>query len=320
MTPDREAPTGERGPMNAIPPTALPSAAGPTIPPGPLTLLWVREGTALAGLFPRKLPTKLRKRVPRLMIEGSLAAALSLVFASGAEASQAAMIAIFLTPAALVQRFDGLLEENRELIWQGDSGGVNRVTAVSVLSLFVGVLAVYAAAVSFLPNTRIDKATAVVAQLARIGEDTILTRRFGSFLPLLAYNAGVLVTLSIVSAVYRSLGALLVLSWNAARWATALSMLIRRAAAATTISKVLFVGVAWAAILPHLLLEAAAYVTGSISAIFFSRALLLYRWDDPQVPSVRRAVGRLYLAAFVLLIMGALSESTFPRLVLSLLG
>ncbi len=194
------------------------------------------------------------------------------------------------------------------------------MTAVSVLSLFVGVLAVYAAAVSLLPNTRIDAATAVVAQLARIGEDTILTRRFGSFAPLLAYNAGVLVTLSIVSAVYRSLGALLVLSWNAARWATALSMLIRRAAAATTISKVLFVGVAWAAILPHLLLEAAAYVTGSISAIFFSRALLLYRWDDPQVPSVRRAVGRLYLAAFVLLILGALSESTFPRLVLSLLG
>ncbi len=98
MPPDREAPTGERGQMNAIPPTALPSAAGPTIPPGPLTLLWVREGTALAGLFPRKLPTKLRNRVPRLLIEGSLAAAVSLVFAWGADASQAAMISRSSSP------------------------------------------------------------------------------------------------------------------------------------------------------------------------------------------------------------------------------
>lgn len=291
-----------------------------SLPPGPQTVLWVREGTVLAGLLPRTLPTQLRTRVLRLMIEGALAAAVSLVFASAADASQAAVIAIFLTPAALVQRFDGLLDENRELIWQGDPRGANIATAVSILALFVGVFAVYAAAVGFLPNARIEKTIAVVAQVARIGEDTILTRRFGSFMELIAYNAGVLVTLSIVSMVYRSLGALLALSWNAALWATALGVLIGRAAAVTTISKGLFVSVACAAILPHLLLEAAAYITGSLAAIFLSRAMLLYRWGDPRMPSVGKAVGRLYLAAFALLMAAALAESTLPNLVLHLLG
>jgi len=295
---------------------------GPISQHGPQTVLWVREGTALAGLLPRTLPMQLRARVLRLMIEGSLAAAMSLAFASAADASQAAVIAIFLTPAALVQRFDGLLEENRELHWAGNPRNANVTTAVSMLALFVGVFAVYAAAVGFLPNARIEKTIAVVAQIARIGEDTILTRRFGSFMALIAYNAGVLVTLSIVSIVYRSLGALLALSWNAALWATALGTLIRRAAVVTTMttSKGFFVSVACAAILPHLLLEAAAYITGSLAAIFLSRAMLLYRWNDPRIPSIRKAVGRLYLAAFALLIAAALAESTFPKLVLGLLG
>lgn len=287
---------------------------------GPQTLVWVREGTVLAGLLPRTLPMELRPRVLRLLIEGALAALVSLVFASAAEPSQAAVIAIFLTPAALVQRFDGLLEENRELIWQGNPRGANIATAVSMLALFAGVFAVYAAAVGFLPATRIDKTIAVVAQVARIGEDTILTRRFGSFFGLMAYNAGVLLTLSVVSVVYRSLGALLALSWNAALWATALGVLIRRAAGETAISKGLFVSVACAAILPHLLLEAAAYVTGSLGAIFLSRAMMLYRWDDERMPSVRKAVTRLYIAALALLVAAALAESTLPRLVLGLLG
>ncbi len=287
---------------------------------GPQTVLWVREGTALAGLLPRTLPMRLRTRMLLLMFEGALAASVSLVFASAADAEQAAVIAISLTPAALVQRFDGLLDENREMVWQGNPRGANIATAVSILALFVGVFAVYAAAVGFLPSARIEKTIAVVAQIARIGEDTILTRRFGSFVRLMAYNAGVLATLSVVSVVYRSLGALLALSWNAALWATALGMLIRRAAAVTATSKGLFVGVACIAILPHLLLEAAAYITGSLGAIFLSRAMFLYRWGDPRIPSVGKAVGRLFFVTFALLTLAALAESTLPRLVLGLLG
>ena len=198
-----EIPRLDAPPRIDMPPSSLgpPASLGPppSLPERP-TMLWVRRGTVLAGLLPRTLPMARRKRVPRLVLEGAIAAAVSLVFASGADASQAAVISIFLTPAALVQRFDGLLEENRKLIWQGNPRNANINTAISILALFMGVFAVYALAVGFLPTTRVTEVIEVVARVARIGQDTILTRRFGSFLGLLAYNTGVLLTLSVVFA------------------------------------------------------------------------------------------------------------------------
>ena len=76
----------------------------------------------------------------------------------------------------------------------------------------------------------------------------------------------------------------------------------------------------FAAMLPHLVLEATAYVLASLSAIFLSQGLFKYALADPILRSVARAALAIALAAAATLVVAGLLESTLPGLVLSWLA
>jgi hypothetical protein len=284
------------------------------------TAEWVRRGTALSSVFPRDLPASRPRRMVRLAVEGAVAAFVSCIFARAADGTEAGVISVFLTSAGLSSRFDKLLDENRAAIFGESPAGANRLTAGSLLSVFLGVFAAYATVVLAFPDARIATTTGFLADTMHLAHETILTRRFGSFLGLFGYNMGVLATFCVISVFYRSLGALLALSWNAATWAIALSILVRRAITVTGMSKAVFLTLAWSAILPHLILEAAAYVTASLASIFLSRGLFLYGGGDARLKSVLGAVAQMMSISVALLATAALAESTLPQLLLSKLG
>lgn len=279
---------------------------------------WLRTGTALGALFPRELPLSLRHRVGRLAGEGALSAAVSLLLAR-AMATQDVQLVVFFSAAGLVHRLDALLEENRSAVWEGGKRGANLRTAASLLALFAGVFSVYLLVAS-IPGGHLEQALRFAERWAAIRGDTILSRRFGSFGGLLAHNLGVLGAFFLLSLVYRSLGALLALSWNAALWVVSLSLLMQRAQEAVAMPRALFFAAAWGAVLPHLILEASSYVAASLASIYASRALLLYPPADARFRAVVGAVARILLASLALLVAAALVESVLPRFVLSRLS
>ena len=126
-------------------------------------------------------------------------------------------------------------------------------------------------------------------------------------------------TLAIAS-LYRADGTVLVLSWNAAVWATVLCVLGARAAAAVDTPAVLvFVGSAIGVLL-HLIAEALGYCIAAVSAIFTSLALSKYGLDHPRMRSVMTSVSLLLISAVGLLALGAFLESRLAPQVLALLA
>jgi len=122
----------------------------------------------------------------------------------------------------------------------------------------------------------------------------------------------VLASFMVLALVYRSFGALLALTWNACVWGVVLTLLVARGISLTDGSTIVFVLVALLALLPHLVLEATAYVLGALAGIFLSKGLAKYEIETVEFKMVARASGSLVLIAAILLTLAGLVEHWFP--------
>lgn len=256
----------------------------------------------------------------RVLLEAILATLLSLYITRALADEHAGVISIFLTAAGLTYRFNDLLLENRDNIYvhQWPSVKTNSRTAWRVLAMFIGMAGAYCMAAALLEPKAVFETFGFALDSARIREDSILTRRFGGALALLGHNALVLVGFLVLSFVYWSYGALLSLTWNGCIWGVVLTMLIRRGLSSSQ-APVTFVAIAGLAVLPHLLLEALAYLLAALSGIFFSKAVSKYSFSDPVFLSVCRASGLLLLLGFGVLVISAVLESTLAPGLIALL-
>ena len=271
----------------------------------------------LRWLLAGPLPAAMGRRLLRVWTEAALSTAAALGLARVFATEQAGVISIFLTGAALVGRFDDLLDENRRLIRvEGRSASrVNRVTAYSLVALLAGMFSAYVAAGLILGEGAAD-AFRFAIRAAHLGQESILTRRFGSLSALLAHNYAVLLSVFVLGLLYRSYGALLALGWNASVWGIALAFLIERGIRMSMLPGIAFVTLAWLTVLPHLLLEATGYVAAALAAIFLSLALAKYRPSEAIFQAVVRASIELLALAIAAVMLAGLVESTLPPRVL----
>jgi hypothetical protein len=261
------------------------------------------------------------RRAARLALEGAFYTALALAVAHGIRAPQSGFFAIFLAAAGLATRLDGLLDANRAAILERSEPPlqVNAGTAAGLLSLFLGSFAAFAAFALGLGERALSSDFGFVGEATGLAGTTLLTRSFGSAPGLLLNNLGVLALFVGLAFIYRSYGALLALTWNACLWGLTLAFLARRAMTDAVLPAPAFVAVAFLAVLPHLVLEAAGYVMGTLGGIFASRALARHAPGDPLLRSALRSSGLLALAAMAFLAAGALLEAALPGQVLRLL-
>jgi hypothetical protein len=264
----------------------------------------------------------LARRVVGLFLAGLLQTTASLVFVKVVHLPHSGPFAVFLAAAGLSGRFDGLLDENRRAIYEQQiaSRRANAATAAGVLSIFLGMFAAFGAAAMLSSELKLGDQFQFVLEGAELGDDTILSRSFGAAPGLFVHNALVLTVFFALAFVYQSYGALLALSWNACIWGLVLTFLLRRGMLQSHANPALFVGVTAVAVLPHLVLEAAGYVVGSLAAIYLSKAVTRYSPGEAVFREILRAVLALSGIALGCLLLGALVESTLPHLVLSLLG
>lgn len=277
------------------------------------------------------LPTELFDETPaaagagrylQLALEGLTYVTLAIVFTHSASLEHAGVISIFLGAAGLSARLTTLLRENRDDIWVHGKGSwpTNRRTAVSVMAVFVGAIVGYASVAVVIGEASALSAFQFALDSAGIGHDTILTRRFGTFLPLLGHNALVLLMFVALAFVYRSYGALLPLLWNACVWGVVLTVLVRRGLAQSDGSAIAFVLIALLALGPHLLLEALGYVVGALAGIFLSKGVSKYGFGDPRFAQVARTCVILFACALGALAVAAGLEHVYAPAVLGLAG
>jgi hypothetical protein len=275
--------------------------------------------TLLAGAFPEKLPAPGWWRGVRLAGEALIFTLVGSYLPAAMGFPQSGMISVFLIAASLTDRFGIVLEENRENIYTRSMGAwrANRITALSLLCMFLGILAGYAIVAGWLEDAAITRLFGFTMQIAQVGKDGLLEARFASLAEILLHNSLVLMAIACLSFVYRSYGAMLGLCWNACVWAIVLTVLSQRAGTASELSSPVFVAMAMAALLPHLTCEGFAYVLGSLAAIFLSKALASYSLGDARVREVARVAALLLACAFGMLLLAATFESSLAPALLA---
>jgi hypothetical protein len=248
-------------------------------------------------------------RFGRLMLEALIYGILGGILTHTWGAHEGGVISIFLAAAALRGRVEDLLEEHRQSVTlkQRTEWQASRTTALSLLALFTGILVAYVGLALWLGDARSARLFRFALRVARVGQETILTRPYPQLEGLLIHNGLVLLAVFALAFIYRSYATVLSLVWNACVWALALTFLVRLGIKLHR-NDLNLVILSAAAMLPHLFIEAVAYLVGAMSAIVLSEAL----WSDRQRQGrvredVRRGVMAL-LAALGLLAVAGLVE------------
>ena len=222
------------------------------------------------------------------------------------EASLIGVVLVAMSQSAVV---GGLLDRNRDEIW-GESvepGLANRKLATSLLVLFMGVFFAYALTVQLAPEARLldwfDR------QLGDFAAGSLLDIDFSDFEHLLGRNVLVLAACFTFALIYRHGGMLLVLAWNASRWGVIFSYLARQAGQDPDVEPAAYLAKTFVCILPHLVLEAVAYILVAMSGVFLSKALTKYSLGSAEFLQVGSAVLRIFWMSMAVLVAAALVEA-----------
>lgn len=261
------------------------------------------------------------RRYPQLMAVSVVMTGIALFLSHAWNLPEKGLVSVFLAAAGLTTRVRYLLDENRDAIWikQELPRSVNLRTTFSLLAMFLGIFVAFGVGALWLGEAQVRSGFGFIFASAGVGHGTILTREFADFSGILRHNALVMVAFFCLAFVYHAYGGLLTLAWNGCAWAMVLVVLVMRGAAVSDASFLWFLSVSVAAVLPHLVLEASAYVSAALAAVFLSRALFKYGLAGPRMRQVAVACVKLMTAAVVGLVVAAWVESTLPAVVLGLL-
>lgn len=232
-------------------------------------------------------------RVAQLFIEAALFTGIGVLMALALGIEQPGVISIFLAAGALGSRA-------KEILRTAEEDDSHRAPA-ELLALFAGVTLAYSALTLWLGADGTRDAFAFALDAAHAGTDDLLHRHFPAMWPLFGHNLAVLGTVVVLSVVYRSYGALLALAWNASVWGVVLTSLVLRSSLEGGGWPLLVVGLG---LLPHLALEALAYVVAALAGARLGRALTRRSAFDAPIRPFGAAVATLLLASLI--------ESTVP--------
>ena len=257
----------------------------------------------------------------KLFVEGLILSLISVFLIRAIDATEAGLMAIALASAAMTPRLNRVLEINRERVWseEGSGPGANRTSLFSGLSIFLGMFVAFLVVGIVSTESQLHKDFSFILQQTRVDTDAILSpARFSQGMSIFGHNILVLVSFGVLGFVFRSLGTMIALGWNAGVWGITIVLFIG-GGAESQLTPVLYAIVILIAIMPHLLTEAAAYVVGALSSVFLSRGVILYGVGDPRLNRVMVAVLLLALLSVALLAVGASLEHYVPAFVLKAL-
>ena len=254
-------------------------------------------------------------------IEAAIIAILSVYIVRGLNVPESGLVAMALASAAMIPRFNSILAINRRRIWSEEGSGrrVNARSIVAGLSVFLGMFLGFSVVGILTDNAAMETHFQFILKETQVDANFVLTpERFSLGASVFVHNVAVLSAFAVLAFLYRSLGTMIALGWNASVWAITLVLFIG-ASGQQDANTVVYGLLVIIAIIPHLVTEAAAYVAGALSAIFLSRGITVYGLSDPRLVRVLIAVVVLAVASVALLGMGALLEHYYAPAILRLI-
>ena len=215
---------------------------------------------------------------------------------------------------ALAPLAESLLDQNRVQIWEEGvaANTANRQLAMGLSAIFIGIFFAFFVGVMFTESHLIE--VWFEWQLERLPAASVEEMTFGSFDHIIGRNTIVAIGAFIAAMIYRHGGMILVLAWNASTWGTVFSCVILMATEDQTNHLLVYSLKTLFCILPHLVVEAIAYILIAMSGVFLSRATTRYSWSSEAFAQVGAAVLNILMLAVVLLaIAGALEAFWAPR-------
>ena len=256
----------------------------------------------------------------RIGIEGVLITLVSVYVVRGINVPEAGLVGLSLASAAMVPRFNTILATNRERIWAAPGTGrtANTQSAISGISIFGGMFLGFLLIAIFAESGGFKADFAFILKETGFKPGDVLSpERFALGYEVIIHNLFVLVALAILALLYRSLGTMIALGWNASVWAITLALFIQGGSGGDT-SQFLHTVIVIVAVMPHLIVEALGYVIGALSGVFLSRGIMRYEYSDPRLRRVLTAVLVLAGVSVALIIIGGLMEINYAPRVLGL--
>ena len=223
---------------------------------------------------------------------------------------EASLIGVVLVAFSQAKVAEDLLDRNSSEIWGKleTPRRANIKLAAGLLVVFVGVFATYLLAVQLTPDHKLHEL--FDRQLGDFAAGSLTDIDFGTFPHLLRKNGIVFFGCYAFALIYRHAGMLLVLAWNASTWGVVFSWLAMNTADGQGASGLLGeLARTLACILPHLILEAVAYVLVAMTGVFTSKAIAKYSLDSQEFLQVANAVLRIFGTAFAVLALAAAVEA-----------
>ena len=260
--------------------------------------------------------TRILQRDRSVLADAVIASAVGIFAGVALFPSEVSLVSVFLVAVAQGQTVRALLDRNRAAIFEEGVAprSANLRLARSLWTAFFGVFITYLLVAGLAPLERVEEwfGRQLVGFAGRGPGDL----QFGTFAQLLSHNAGVLAVGFLFALIYRHGGMLLVLGWNASRWGAILGVVSRRGAGDDPLSVLSSIGRTLAVVLPHLCLEALAYVLAAMAGVFLAKALEKHPVRSPVFRSVLGAsLGIVALSGVALAAAAAVEAVVAPALV-----
>jgi uncharacterized membrane protein SpoIIM required for sporulation len=226
--------------------------------------------------------------------------------------------ALMFANGALAGFISPLFQRNAKEIWSGTVSPwrANRLLLTDLLLLFMGLLVGFLVLPLYVGMSAYAHTFDGISRFIDIRRASLASLDFAGTPDIALVNVRVVVVFFLVGLIFRYVGALIAVVWNASTWGVVFAAAIAGglspgpARGTGSLLEGLQLGIIT---LPHLLLETAAYLCAAMAGVFLSRAVVRYRLDSERLAQVIRAVLTLLAVALGLVVIAALSEGLWGR-------
>ena len=222
--------------------------------------------------------------------------------------------ALMFTIAALAGFVFPLFQRNAKEIWcrRLTPLQANLRLLADLLLLFAGLMIGFFALPLVVGPTAYAVTFSGIARFVDVRRASLGSFAFGETGWILLANLRVALVFFLVGLLFRYVGTLIVVVWNASTWGIVFAAAL--AGSLTVGESGIWAGLRLGAVvLPHLVVETVAYLCAAMAGIFLSKALQRYRWTGERFETVGRAVLTLLAVAAMLVFVAALLEGLWGR-------
>lgn len=229
---------------------------------------------------------------------------------------EASLVGVFLIALGLTRTVESLLDRTYDDLRKKSARGAELRLAKVLMLIFLGVLGTYVVALLIVPLDRVPEVFG--RQVGNFAGGSLSDVDFGGAGRILSHNLVVGAIGFMFSLVYRHAGMLLMLAWNASVWGVVFPYTARTAPESGG-ATLLYLLKTVAAITPHLVLEAVAYVFLAMAGVYLSKALRSFESDARAFRDLLKWTARTAGAGLAVLVIACGIESTLAPALVDLL-